>query len=182
MVTKPPNLDPKLSQGAATLIRALLVKNPRARLGGRDGLNELKQVAYLNVPIAPVTWDDLYSKQIDMPYKPRLADDADISSFETTFTKEKPIDSVIDPNQENQGTEDGKKKKKTTNKKKKGLFSSLFGSSNNNNNTTGNGTGKGTGNGDANNAQQHDDAFKDFSFAKADDVIANSTATATEDK
>ena len=35
---------------------------------------------------------------LDMPYKPDLRGETDLSSFETTFTKEAPIDSVTDGN------------------------------------------------------------------------------------
>lgn len=93
MVTKAPNIDPRLSPPAAAVVKSLLMKNPRSRLGGKDGINELKQVPWF----AAVNWDDLLALKIEMPYKPKLQGDTDISSFETTFTKEKPIDSVPEP-------------------------------------------------------------------------------------
>jgi serine/threonine protein kinase len=167
MVTKPPSLDARLSPGAAGLIRALLVKNPRARLGGREGVSELQHVAYLCVPSAPVTWDQLMQKEIEMPYKPKLVDDADISSFETTFTKEKPVDSLADGGGED-GDKDGKKKKKKNGGGGGGVFSSIFGSSNAANKK----------NGQSSKAAAQDDAFKDFSFAKSETVDQLSTTTA----
>lgn len=36
-----------------------------------------------------VDWDKLLNKQIPMPYLPKLNSDADVSFFETTFTKER---------------------------------------------------------------------------------------------
>ena len=36
-----------------------------------------------------VDWDQLLNKQIKMPYIPNLASEADVSFFETTFTKER---------------------------------------------------------------------------------------------
>lgn len=168
MVTKPPNLDPRLSPGAAGLIRALLVKNPRTRLGGREGITELQNVAYLSVPSVSVTWDQLMRKEIEMPYKPKLVDDADISSFETTFTKEKPVDSLADGGPGgDEGDKDDKKKKK---KGGGGVFSSIFGSSAK--------TSAKKKEQAAAKAAAQDDAFKDFSFAKSDAVEQLSTATA----
>lgn len=168
MVTKPPNLDPRLSPGAAGLIRALLVKNPRTRLGGREGISELQNVAYLSVPSVSVTWDQLMRKEIEMPYKPKLVDDADISSFETTFTKEKPVDSLADGGPGgDEGDKDDKKKKK---KGGGGVFSSIFGSSAK--------TSAKKKEQAAAKAAAQDDAFKDFSFAKSDAVDQLSTATA----
>lgn len=58
------------------------MKNPRARLGGKEGLSEFQHVSYLAPPSVPVTWQQLYDLQIDMPYKPKLGDEADVSSFE----------------------------------------------------------------------------------------------------
>lgn len=99
-----------------------------------------------------------------MPYKPRVADATDVSSFEATFTKEKPIDSIADKDDPdathnaNGAGQDGKRAKK-------GIISTLFGSSNHSSkkgyNTTGNGNNNAGENGNG-----KDDAFKDFSFAK----------------
>lgn len=93
MVTKPPNIDAKLSPHAAAVVKGFLVKNPRARLGGKEGLVELQKLPFFAV----VSWEELYNQKIDMPYKPQLRGEMDISSFETTFTNEKPIDSVPEP-------------------------------------------------------------------------------------
>ncbi len=57
------------------------------------GISELKALPFFSA----VDWDALLEKKIVMPYRPRLVGDADVSSFETTFTREKAIDSVIDP-------------------------------------------------------------------------------------
>lgn len=168
MVMKPPDLDPRLSPGATGLIRALLAKNPMTRLGAHEGVAELQKLAYLNIPSVPVTWDQLLRKEIDMPYKPKLVDDADISSFETTFTKEKPVDSMADggANGEDGDGDDKKRKKKSGGK---GVFSSIFGSSSASANKKKD---------QAKAAAAQDDVFKDFSFAKSDAVDQLSTATA----
>lgn len=43
-----------------------------------------------------------------MPYKPELRGVTDLSSFETTFTREVPIDSVSDPKENGNSAKDGK--------------------------------------------------------------------------
>lgn len=93
MVTKPPNINAKLSPPAAAIVKSLLSKNPITRLGGRNGIEELRSIPYF----AAINWDDLYARKIEVPYKPNIQDETDISSFEATFTKEKPVDSIPEP-------------------------------------------------------------------------------------
>lgn len=92
MVTKQPVIDARVSSHAATVIRGLLIKNPRARLCCRTGLEELKTLPFFS----SVDWTATYNKQIQVPYVPQLADVTDTSLFETTFTREAPIDSVAE--------------------------------------------------------------------------------------
>lgn len=157
MVTKPPTIDPRLSPQAAAIVKSLLIKNPRARLGGKEGMVELKQIPYF----AMVNWDDLLSKKIEMPYKPKLQSEMDISSFETTFTKEKPIDSIPEPDKRNEND-----KKKAANKGLLGMF----------------GLGAGGGGGNNGGAKPGDeapdpDAFKGFSFTKEEDSALYASTT-----
>jgi hypothetical protein len=56
-------------------------------------MNELPRLSFFS----SVNWEDLLNKRIQMPYRPKLQGEMDISSFETTFTNEKPIDSVPEP-------------------------------------------------------------------------------------
>lgn len=137
MVTRPPSLDSRLSPSAANIVRSLLIKNPKSRLGGKDGINELKNLSFFNT----VNWDDLYHKRIPMPHVPSLQGETDISSFETTFTKERAVDSI--PGPDPRGNND---------KKKGGGFFSLF--------TGNNASGKNK------NGDPGEDAFKGFSFNK----------------
>jgi hypothetical protein len=145
MVTRPPTIDPRLSPPAAAVVKSLLIKNPRSRLGGKDGINELKNIPWFSV----VNWDDLVNLKIDMPYKPKLQGETDISSFETTFTKEKPIDSIPDLGRNADAQNAGKKGGKG------GIFGAIFG-----------------GAGNKNNAEEMSDAdaFKGFSFTKEEDA------------
>jgi len=160
MVTKPPNIDARISPPAAQVIKALLIKNPRARLGGKEGLAELQRAPFLAI----VSWDLLFKKQVEMPYRPKVQDDADVSSFETTFTKEKPVDSVP----ENSGTGDKKAAGLANNvnqeKKKGGVFSSLMQYATGTTGTKEKEGGKGQ-----EEKQVDQDAFRDFGFKKAED-------------
>lgn len=124
------------------MVKGFLIKNPRARLGGKEGITELQKLPFFS----SINWDDLYEKRIEMPYKPKLLGETDISSFETTFTNEKPVDSVPEPDA---GGEAGPKK----NNKMFGMFSKKDNSVPNSSN--------GDSKGDA-------DAFKGFSFNKED--------------
>jgi serum/glucocorticoid-regulated kinase 2 len=141
MVTKQPNVDPRLSFDAVSVVRGLLVKNPKARLCCREGEKELRKLPFF----ASLDWDAVFNKQVRMPYIPELTDAADTSSFETTFTREAPIDSVVDAS-----SESGKNSKK-------GLLGMFFGTSTASNTTT-------------KVDDDENDAFKDFAFAKNEDV------------
>jgi serine/threonine protein kinase len=155
MVTKGPTVDPRLSPGASAVVKHFLVKNPRTRLCCRDGTAEMKALPYFGI----IDWDALYHRRIDMPYKPKLVGDTDVSSFETTFTRERPIDSNPDVD----GSEAAGKKKNT-----KGGIMGLFG------------YGKEAQAAAARTeAQADNDAFKGFSFAKEEAVAAVSTAVPT---
>jgi hypothetical protein len=151
MVTKPPTMDPRLSPGAAAVVKRFLIKNPRTRLCCKDGTSEMKALPYFGI----VNWDALYHRRIAMPYKPNLVSDTDVSSFENTFTQEHPIDLNPGPK-----VEDAGKKKAGT-----GGLLGLFG------------YGKDA---QAANAKTEvdDDAFKGFSFVKDEAAVGEGVAGA----
>lgn len=141
MVTKQPTIDARLSTNAATVVRSLLIKNPRARLCCCEGIKELYSLPFF----APINWDALYERKLPMPYRPDLAGATDISSFETTFTREAAVDSVTEPSGAGKGGAGGKK----------GIIGYIFGTST-----------------AAPVAEEPDvDAFKGFSFAKEDPAL-----------
>jgi serine/threonine protein kinase len=90
MVTKQPTIDPKLTAEAAELIRQLLVNNPRNRLCSKRGISELKSMAFFQY----CDWEGLYAKTLPMPFSPTLKSSTDVSSFESLFTNEEPVDSI----------------------------------------------------------------------------------------
>ncbi len=126
MVTKPPTIDNRLSAPATMAVKSMLVKNPLARLCCKTGIAELKALPFFTVVdwealhdkriAMPYRWvSEWVNKIIELLYipvlallllfasvcvhvcRPRLADDTDVSSFEATFTREKAIDSLVDP-------------------------------------------------------------------------------------
>lgn len=90
MVTKSPSLDSRLSPRAKAFIKSLLIKNPANRLCCKYGMSELRTVSFF----ANLDWDGLQRRSRPGPYCPNILNNEDISSFESTFTKEQPIDSI----------------------------------------------------------------------------------------
>eukprot|EP00981_Chlorochromonas_danica_P009639 scaffold2798_cov160-Ochromonas_danica.AAC.8 len=146
MVTKPPTIDERLSPRAAAVVKGFLNKNPPARLGGKEGIAELYRLSFFSV----VNWEDLLNKRIDMPYKPKLQGETDISSFESVFTNEKPIDSVPEPDVQQSNTKKGAK-----------MFG-MFGKKDSAPNCVAD-------------SRNDADAFKGFSFNKEDAGLLNAT-------
>mmetsp|Transcript_24624 Transcript_24624/g.45883 ORF Transcript_24624/g.45883 Transcript_24624/m.45883 type:complete len:1104 (+) Transcript_24624:65-3376(+) len=140
MVTKQPVIDARVSKEASIVIRGLLIKNPRARLCCRNGLNELKTLPFFS----GVDWTALYNKTTPVPHVPMLGDITDTSSFENTFTREAAVDSVADD-------------PKAKNRRKGGGIMGLFGF-----NMQSNASSKAAGG-------RTDDSFSGFSFAHDDD-------------
>jgi serum/glucocorticoid-regulated kinase 2 len=90
MVTKQPNIDTRISTEAADVIRQLLINNPKTRLCSKSGISEMKELPYF----IGTDWDGLYRLEVPMPFSPNVTSSTDVSSFETLFTNEAPVDSV----------------------------------------------------------------------------------------
>ena len=75
-------------------ISKLLEKNPASRLGTRGGLQEVLAHPWLDALDA----ERIYEKTVEAPVKPTLSkDQLDVSNFDTTFTSEEAVVSVINP-------------------------------------------------------------------------------------
>lgn len=92
MVTKSPVIDNRLSPMAVAVVKGLLVKAPKARLCCLNGVSELKALPFFST----MDWDALLARRIRAPFIPELSTKEDVSSFETTFTKEAAVDSVAE--------------------------------------------------------------------------------------
>ena len=67
-------------------------KDPVNRLGVKDDLDEIIKHPWLQ----SLNFSDLIEKKIEAPFKPKLSVDLlDVSNFDTQFTSEEAINSVI---------------------------------------------------------------------------------------
>ncbi|CDW73477.1 UNKNOWN [Stylonychia lemnae] len=82
----------KMSDECKDFITKLLDKDPANRLGTKEGLDEIMKHEFFS----SISFDELLSKRIEPPFKPKLsADLLDVSNFDTQFTQEEAINSVI---------------------------------------------------------------------------------------
>jgi serum/glucocorticoid-regulated kinase 2 len=82
---------PDLSEQCKALIVALLNRDPKKRLCSRDDVEELKAHPFF----ATINWRDLYDKKIVPPFKPKVKGKDDTNNFDSAFTSEPVVDSVI---------------------------------------------------------------------------------------
>lgn len=100
MVTNEPIIDPRVSPAARALIRRLLIKDPTRRLGAKRGAwIELRPHPFFN----DLDWDKVYQRQVPAPYIPNLKSVEDTNHFEDMFTREAPVDSVVEPERKTGG-------------------------------------------------------------------------------
>ncbi|KAL6436682.1 hypothetical protein ACFW04_004850 [Cataglyphis niger] len=77
-----------LSDTVWDLIRRLLIKDPRRRLGGGPGdAKELKDHPFFMNAAPDFTWEALEKKQIQPPIVPQITHELDTSNFSDEFTK-----------------------------------------------------------------------------------------------
>jgi len=75
-----------VSSSAKDLLRKLLEKNPRERLGSKRGIAELCEHTYFS----SLDFNKVCTKAIKPPYKPQLQSVTDVSYFDKSFTNLKP--------------------------------------------------------------------------------------------
>ena len=73
-----------LSEEAKDVIRKLLEKNPKKRLGSQNGIEEIKKHPFF----ASLDFDAIVEKKIKAPFIPELANDTDVQYFDEEFTNE----------------------------------------------------------------------------------------------
>lgn len=68
----------------------MLRRSPDTRLGGgADDAAPIRAHAFFR----SLNWDVVLAKQMEPPFKPSLANEEDVSQFDTKFTQQTPIDS-----------------------------------------------------------------------------------------
>ncbi|VDO07254.1 unnamed protein product [Rodentolepis nana] len=86
-------IAPYLSAEAKDLLRKLLKKNVSERLGsGPTDAEEIKKHLFF----ASISWDQVYARQLEPPFKPSLTSETDVSRFDPLFTSENPVESPDD--------------------------------------------------------------------------------------
>ena len=82
----------KMSDDCKDFITKLLEKDPANRLGTRGSIQEILSHPFLK----DINIEDLIAKRIEAPNKPKLSDNVlDVSNFDSQFTSEEAINSVI---------------------------------------------------------------------------------------
>ncbi|KAJ6559122.1 kinase-like domain-containing protein [Mycena vulgaris] len=82
---------PEISTDARSILTELLIRDPTRRLGV-NGAAEIKKHAFF----ASTDFKKLLQKKIQPPFKPNVTSPIDVSNFDTVFTVEPPIDSVVE--------------------------------------------------------------------------------------
>ncbi|KAJ7016640.1 kinase-like domain-containing protein [Mycena alexandri] len=82
---------PEIGPDARSILTELLIRDPTQRLGV-NGAAEIKKHAFF----ASMDWKQLAQKKIQPPFKPNVTSPVDVSNFDTVFTVEPPIDSVVE--------------------------------------------------------------------------------------
>jgi len=81
-----------ISEEAKSLLEGLLTRDPALRLGSKGG-DDVKAHPWF----ADIQWDKLLRKEIEAPFRPKVKSPDDISQIDTQFTRERPMDSVVEP-------------------------------------------------------------------------------------
>mmetsp|Transcript_5536 Transcript_5536/g.11380 ORF Transcript_5536/g.11380 Transcript_5536/m.11380 type:complete len:583 (+) Transcript_5536:118-1866(+) len=83
-----------VSRPAATIISGLLQRDPVDRLGyGPEDVEDVKAAEFFH----NLNWEALYNKEIEPEFVPRTKGAMDTSNFDTEFTSEPVVDSVVPP-------------------------------------------------------------------------------------
>ncbi|WAQ85352.1 hypothetical protein PtA15_5A927 [Puccinia triticina] len=82
----------EIKPDARALLTGLLDRDPNVRLGAR-GAEDIKRHSFF---AKSIDWDRLNSKGYRPPFKPSVESAADASNFDSEFTSEMPMDSVVE--------------------------------------------------------------------------------------
>jgi serum/glucocorticoid-regulated kinase 2 len=93
---------PEIGGEAESILTGLLNRDPTQRLGV-NGADEIKKHPFLHNHI---DFKKLAEKKIHPPYKPSVASPVDVSNFDTVFTTEAPVDSVVEDSNLSQTVQD----------------------------------------------------------------------------
>merc|ERR1712176_621475 len=90
----PLRFPPQLSSSIKDVIRKLLIRDPKRRLG--SGSTDVQEITKHSFFKDHLNMTDLYAKKIKPPYRPVVLDGSlDTSNFDTQFTDEPVVDSYV---------------------------------------------------------------------------------------
>jgi serine/threonine protein kinase len=91
-ILRDPLLFPdEVSPSARSILTGLLTRDPAQRLGV-NGADEIRRHPFFE----EIDWQRLAQKKIQPPFKPSVSSPVDVSNFDTVFTAEQPLDSVVE--------------------------------------------------------------------------------------
>jgi serum/glucocorticoid-regulated kinase 2 len=94
-ILRDPLLFPdEVSPSARSILTGLLTRDPAQRLGV-NGAEVIKRHPFFE----KIDWRRLAQKKIQPPFKPSVRSPVDVSNFDTVFTTEQPLDSVVEGSQ-----------------------------------------------------------------------------------
>jgi len=82
----------EVGHDARNLLTGLLTRDPSQRLGV-NGSEEIKRHTFF---AKAIDWKKLMAKKIQPPFKPSVESAIDTSNFDSEFTSEAPLDSVVE--------------------------------------------------------------------------------------
>ncbi|XP_020282340.1 ribosomal protein S6 kinase beta-1-like [Pseudomyrmex gracilis] len=87
------NLPLYLTPDARDLVRKLLKRQVAQRLGSSSSDGEQVKAHRF---FKHINWNDVLSRKLEPPFKPKLSSEDDVSQFDKKFTSSAPIDSPVD--------------------------------------------------------------------------------------
>jgi len=94
ILQNPLTFGDEIGSKARSILTGLLTRDPTQRLGV-NGAEEIKKHPFFE----KIDWRRLLQKKIQPPFKPSVNSPVDVSNFDTVFTAEAPLDSVVEGSQ-----------------------------------------------------------------------------------
>ena len=91
ILTDEPLYPEYLPSDAVDLIRKLLVREPRERLGYQKGAEEIMDHKFFD----SMDWDAHYKKEVTPPFRPTIKDRDDLSNFHSEITSTAPCLTLV---------------------------------------------------------------------------------------
>ncbi|KAF5395536.1 Non-specific serine/threonine protein kinase [Paragonimus heterotremus] len=94
ILTAPLKFPPAFSPEVISLLRGLLKRDPKERLGSKEDVEEIKRHKFFRRH--EINWSDVFNRRLRPPFRPKLISDNDVSMFDPNFTRLQPIVSPAD--------------------------------------------------------------------------------------